>query len=180
VGYQVIRISGFACLPAGREIREIRGLGTRKSPSYPDILISLPDRQAGKSQSPHIPISWLQILLYCYLLLSPFSAPAATGSLPNTILRNPFFLPGEETELLPKKVLPKVKEEAPLDLVLEATFISGSGRERIALINGQIVKEGETVENKKVVSIEKDTVVLKGIGTAPLVLPAVVKKGVYR
>lgn len=116
-------------------------------------------------------------ILLCVLLF-PFSAPAAVEPLPNTVLRNPFFLPGEEDELLPKKVLPEVKEELLLNLVLEATFISESGRERIALISGQIVKEGETIENKKVVSIEKDNVVLKGIGTAPLVLPAVVKKDI--
>ncbi len=114
-------------------------------------------------------------------LLLPLCAPAGTESLAPSALRNPFFLPEEEDALLPQKLpapAAEVKEALPLNLVLEATFISESGREKVALISGQIVKEGESIEGTKVVSINKDGVLLKGIGTAPLVLPAVVNKNI--
>jgi hypothetical protein len=119
----------------------------------------------------------LHVVLPLSLLL-PTGLPAAMGIPVSSVLRNPFFLPEEEEALLPKSIpIPspeEIKEEPPLNLILQATFISG--KEKIALINGQIVKEGEQVEDKTVVSIEKNRVVVKGIGTAPLVLPAVVSE----
>jgi hypothetical protein len=81
--------------------------------------------------------------------------------------RNPFFRAGEDILSYGVKSLGK----GVGTLKLEATFISG--KDRIALISGRILKEGQTFEGRQVISISQDQVFLKDIGEVVILnLPA--------
>lgn len=80
--------------------------------------------------------------------------------------RNPFFTLQEQKQGFEKE---KEKEkESYQPLSLEGVFIWPT--KRIALINGQILKEGEIIEGKKVVSISEEQVVLDNQGGMNIIL----------
>ncbi len=72
--------------------------------------------------------------------------------------RNPFFKAGEG--VLSFKVKGLSQEIGPLKL--EATMLSG--KNKMALISGRILKEGETFEGREVVTIKRDRVFVKDAG----------------
>jgi hypothetical protein len=92
------------------------------------------------------------LLILNIFLLTGIAYPGITPQKDNT--RNPFFTLKEQ-----KQGFEKEKEkESYQPLSLEGVFIWPT--KRIALINGQIIKEGEIIEGKKVVSISEEQVVL--------------------
>lgn len=108
-----------------------------------------------------------------FLFLSLCQQSFAVLDTKGEIERNPFLtLQEQETGFV--KVKPQGQEE--VQLYLQAVFISLE--KRIALINGHILKEGELIENNRIISIYPEEVLLKtAAGVAmTLRLPAVVKK----
>lgn len=87
--------------------------------------------------------------------------------------RNPFYLASE----LEVKVVKRPENKRPIDvnnLKLLGTFLSAD--DRIALINDEILREGDSIDNKKIVAIKDDSVLLEEDSMSALIsLPKLVE-----
>lgn len=73
--------------------------------------------------------------------------------------RNPFYLPDEEIlRQAPKKEISLQQQQQP-DLKLELVLTADN--QRVAILSGQFVKEGDRIGDEVVVKIESDMVILK-------------------
>lgn len=73
--------------------------------------------------------------------------------------RNPFYLPDEEIlRQAPKKEICLQQQQQP-DLKLELVLTADN--QRVAILSGQFVKEGDRIGDEVVVKIESDMVILK-------------------
>ena len=73
--------------------------------------------------------------------------------------RNPFYLPDEEIlRQSPKKKISLQQQQQP-DLKLELVLTADN--QRVAILSGQFVKEGDQIGDEVVVKIESDMVILK-------------------
>ncbi|OHB69568.1 MAG: hypothetical protein A2W17_11600 [Planctomycetes bacterium RBG_16_41_13] len=75
--------------------------------------------------------------------------------------RNPFYLPDEEIlRQAPKKEISlQQQQQPPPDLKLELVLTADN--QRVAILSGQFVKEGDRIGDEVVVKIESDMVILK-------------------
>lgn len=75
--------------------------------------------------------------------------------------RNPFYLPDEEIlRQAPKKETSlQQQQQPPPDLKLELVLTADN--QRVAILSGQFVKEGDRIGDEVVVKIESDMVILK-------------------
>lgn len=75
--------------------------------------------------------------------------------------RDPFYLPDEEIlRQSPKKEISlQQQQQSPPDLKLELVLTADN--QRVAILSGQIVREGDRIGNEVVVKIESDMVILK-------------------
>lgn len=81
----------------------------------------------------------------------------------NEITRNPFLTEAENT------VPAEVKKTVIIDyLSVSAILYSDKGKSK-AIINGQIIETGDSIDNKKVTEIQPETVTLKDDGNEYLV-----------
>jgi len=84
------------------------------------------------------------------------------------VLRNPFeswfyIRSKEEEKLREKEKITEVEGEKPRPIELNLKGIL-TGKRNLAIINDEILGEGEVIEGKKIVRIEKKKVVLKDLG----------------
>lgn len=82
-------------------------------------------------------------------------------------IRNPFLTLQEQIRGSIRKTELEEKEVLTV-LSLQAIFIWPT--KKIALINGQILQEGELIEDKQVISIHEDKVVLEDITYGKIIL----------
>lgn len=74
--------------------------------------------------------------------------------------RNPFYLPDEGIpQQSAEKAVPLSKQQPPTSLKLELVLIADN--QRVAILSGQFVKEGDQIGDEVVVKIESDMVILK-------------------
>ena len=76
------------------------------------------------------------------------------ASLENETLRNPFLSPDEEISFSRK-----TEEIALGELKISAIFYNG--KKNCAIINGKIIDEGDSLDGKQIVTIDRDAVHLK-------------------
>lgn len=73
--------------------------------------------------------------------------------------RNPFYLPDEEIlRQSPRKEI-SLQQQPPPDLKLELVLTADN--QRVAILSGQFVREGDRIGDEVVVKIESDMVILK-------------------
>lgn len=81
------------------------------------------------------------------------------------VLKSPIEIPVEAKKDFPQIpldiVAPKPPEKAVEKMV---SFILINGGKKMTIINGMVLKEGDTFDNNRVVSIEKDRVMIKEAG----------------
>jgi|GEM_PF-3385376 len=94
-------------------------------------------------------------------------------AVPATKVRNPFYLESE----LAKQGGKTTSNRQLVDvskMSLSGIFVSDS--DKIALINNEILREGESIDNKKIVSIKDDRVLVEEDDmSATLLLPKIVE-----
>lgn len=74
--------------------------------------------------------------------------------------RNPFYLPDEEIlRQSPKREVSLQQQQQPPDFKLELVLTADN--QRVAILSGQFVREGDRIGDEVVVKIESDTVILK-------------------
>lgn len=73
--------------------------------------------------------------------------------------RNPFYLPDEGIPQQPAEKTVPLQKQQPPDLKLELVLTMDN--QRVAILSGQFVKEGDQIGDEVVVKIESDMVILK-------------------
>lgn len=107
----------------------------------------------------------MRFVAVCCLFIAVGTLAAEAGS-QELGQRNPFLTLLEQK----RGFAVNEEQEAQVPLFLQAVFIWPD--KKIALINGQILKEGETVGNYRIVSIEDQGVIVEsGAGRTLLNLP---------
>jgi hypothetical protein len=86
--------------------------------------------------------------------VAPFTAKPDFDKLKGTWVKNPFILPQSKEE--------KKKETAP---AVRLFAIFEKGKDRVAIIDHEVLRKGDMVGDEKVLEIEKDTVILTRNGT---------------
>ncbi len=119
-------------------------------------------KQHKKNFRKNVNMARAKILIYLFLVFLAIGAVETGFCLENSQqplpARNPFFRAGED--ILSYGVKGLAKKAGPLKL--EGILLSS--REKIALISGRILREGQVFEGRQVISIEKDRVLVKDVG----------------
>lgn len=120
--------------------------------------------------------------LLAFQVLFVSNAPAFASNGKEAELRNPFLLLEEQKKGFDVVAEPTEEAEAKIQERLAEIHVSGifiSGSTKIAIINGEIVEEGGSLGDIKVISImpEKVVVDIKG-GAGSLALPSIAENSI--